>query len=170
MIDIKRIFPECNVDTLLVQLILKRGNANHNKGINKVATAIKNYDSGDFVIGLVDTDKFVRNPDYFVNFIVIYNRIKEEGLIILKHPNENKYLIRIDPAFEKWIMKLAEEMHIPLPAEFDTFDKLKKAAKDDSIVDNSKFKKFLNKVINSNHPAVQTITNWLLKVDVIDER
>ena len=147
MIEVKRVFPECWADTMLVELILQRGRPAHYHGINNVGIALHKYKGGDFVIGLVDTDKFKRkDPKIELFTFEVENRLHDHQLIIKQIPETNKYIIRIHPEFESWIWNLAIQCDIdPKDAEygFDTIGKLADASKAEDAFDNKKLKKFI---------------------------
>jgi hypothetical protein len=166
MIEVKKIYPECNADTLLVELILQRGKPAHYAGISKVAAALEKSRDDIFVIGLVDTDKFKNNPPLIDKFTeIVDDRIENENIIVLKIPNTNKHIIRINPAFEKWAWNTAQDCGImPATYGFDTIDKLIAIAKPYGVFEDSNFKKFVNAIIQANPPQVQTLRNWLSKV------
>ena len=167
MIDIKRIFPECNADTLLVELVLQRGTPSHYHGINNLGKALVRYQKNDFIIGVADTDKFKRKDPNIDKFTVcVVNKLPEENLIVYQLPESNKHIIRIHPEFEPWIWDLAKKTGIdPLRFGFDTYKKFEKAAKDEDLYDNKDLKKFVNAVIQQNPPAIQTLRYWLSKAD-----
>jgi len=165
---IERIYPECNADTMLVQLILQRGLPIHCKNIHKVAKSLENFSNNNlFIIGVIDDDKSKNVPTYIKGFKVFENnenKIKEECLAILNLPGTNKYVIRLHPAFEKWILFVAESCGInPANYGFDNFEKIKAAAKGPDVYDNKDFKKFVNAIIQQNPPAIQTLKFWLDK-------
>jgi len=168
MIDVQRIFPECFADTLLVELILQRGAPRHYHGINNVGIALMKYPRNDFIIGIIDTDKFKRtdsNIDLFT--ITIADKLHDEKLIIKRQPGTNKYIIRLAPEFEPWIWELAAKCNIP-PGDFgfNTLKKLSAISKDDDAAANKNFKKFINAVITANPPPIQTLRYWLNKATI----
>jgi hypothetical protein len=171
MIQLKRVFPECDADTLLVELILQRGTPMHSHGITKVANAIVKYDhAAHFIIGLIDTDKF-KNDENIPNIKKfseeVDNRIETEGLLIKKIPGTNKHVIRIHPDFEPWLWNIASECDLnPADAEygFDTYETFRNASKRYGIRNDQRFKKFVNAIVMQNPPAIQTLRNWLEKV------
>ncbi len=196
MIQVKRIFPECNADTLLVKLILQRGNPVHYEGIPNVATALKKFPNDTaFIIGLVDDDKFKTLPSFIKEFseipdneylsahglqydgvphdlpLFIQNHrqlISQQNLIILKHPGTQKYLIKLKPAFEKWIISVGESCGITLgESEYEgNFMRFKDEAKDDEVYNNKNVKKFINSIVIADPPAIQTLRFWFQKVFV----
>src|SRR5580658_7856673 len=127
MINLHRILPECCADTFLVSLLFKQEMLPDYNGIGDVANALAKFTSDDFVIGLIDTDKFKRpDPKYIRQFTeILEDNLDDQGLIILKIPDTNKHIIRLHPAFEKWILSVAKSCGIdPGKHGFDTFDKL----------------------------------------------
>lgn len=166
MIELKRIFPECNADTMLAELILQRGKPAHYKGISKVCNALINFDGAKFTIGIVDTDKFKRDAGLIHKFSEeVENKMNPEGLLIKKIPSSNKYVIRLDPGFEKWIWQQAEVCSIsPRDYGFNSVEDLMKAAKQNEVAEHRELKGFVNAVVQANPPAIQTMRKWLGKV------
>ena len=109
MIQVKRIFPERNADTLLVEHLLQRGRPAHYKGNSKVAKALKDVKNNEILTyGMVDSDKFKNTPPYLKNFTITKeDKSVEQGLILKQLPNSNKHLIFICPKFEPWIWQRA---------------------------------------------------------------
>ena len=166
MIELKRIFPECNADTMLAELILQRGKPAHYKGITKVCNALINFDGGEFAIGIIDTDKFKRDDGPINKFSEeIENKINTEGLVIRKIPLSNKHVIRLHPGFEKWIWGLSEQCDItPSDYGFNTIEDLMRASKQNQAGEHKNLKKFVNDIVASNPLAIQTLRTWLQKV------
>jgi hypothetical protein len=165
MIDVKRIFPECNADTLLVELIIKRGKPAHYKGISKVANAIEKFEHHHlFVVGVVDDDKFTRVPRYLNEFETVLDQ-KEDNIKVLRERGTQKHIIKIVPALEKWIWMVAEGCGIDAAQYgFDSWQYLKdNVTKDETIYQNTNFKKFINAIIAKNPQPIQTLTTWLSK-------
>ena len=168
MIEVKRIFPECNADTLLVELLLQRGAPAHYKGISKVAKALQAVENNEILTyGIVDSDKFKNNPPYFEQFKLIEDKSVDQGLILKQLPNSNKHLIFICPEFEPWIWQRAADCGInPNDSNFGfvSLDVLNKVSKKNEIHEQKEFKKFVNAVVQKNPPAIVTLRNWLSKV------
>ena len=164
---LKRIFPECDADTLFVKLLLQRGLPNHQKNIHKVAKALELHgDDSLFVIGLVDNDKVKNVPTYLKGFAEIENNKKEEGLTILNLEGTEKYIVRLHPAFEKWILFVAKSCGIrPEDYGYSDFEKLRSESKGDGVYNNIALNKFIKAVINANPPAIQTLRYWLNKAN-----
>ena len=167
MIDLKRIFPECDADTLLVQLVLQRGLPVHCKGISKVAGSLERISNNNvFVLGLVDNDKLKNVPTFIRNFKEYENKVADEKLTILNLAGTQKFIVRLHPGFEKWILFVADSCDVkPENYGFEDFEKFKNAAKGESVYENKEFKKFLNEVIQKNPPAIQTLKYWLNKAN-----
>ena len=174
MIELKRIFPECCADTILVEKILQRGRPAHYHGINNVGEALCNYGGGEFIIGLIDTDKFKRKDPKIGLFTALVTDelhdqklMHDQKILIRRLPETNKYIIRIHPEFEPWIWDLAAQCSIdPGDPEygFDTLVKLGEATKTEEAFNNPKLKKFINAVVLQNPPPIQTLRFWLSKV------
>ena len=85
MIEVKRIYPECNADTLLVELILQRGRPAHYAGISKVSAALERSRNDIYTVGLIDTDKFKRNPTYIDNFTeIVDDKLADQNILVQK--------------------------------------------------------------------------------------
>ncbi len=163
MIDIKRIYPECNADTLLIELLLKQEEPKHCQGITEVAKAMKGCTRIDKVIvGLVDDDKFKRLPSYIKEFKLIEN---QNGLK-KHHPSANQYIIQLQPAFEKWIIAAGESCNVSFNASYykGNFDKFKNDAKSPVVNQNDYMKEYIRKIILANPPAIQTLNSWLNEI------
>jgi len=168
---LKRILPECDADTLFVKLLLKRGLPNHQKNIHKVAKALElHQDQTLFVIGVIDNDKAKNVPTYIKGFTELVNKEPEEGLAILNLAGTEKYIIRLYPAFEKWILFVAESCDVD-PGEFGfyNFEKLRNESKGDGVYNNIPLNKFIKAVISKNPPAIQTLRFWLNKANPENE-
>lgn len=170
MIEVKNIFPECEADTLLVTLILQRGPAGHRKGITKVQAALQENDTNNFIIGVIDTDKFKRESSYkyIQEFTeIVEDKLKDENLLVVKKPGTNKHIIRIHPVFEKWIWNLAIECGAqPSDYGFDSLKSLTDATKQQKVSEHIELKKFINKIVSLNPPPIQTLRNWLMKASL----
>lgn len=170
MIEVKRIFPECDSDTLLVELILQRGKPGHRKGISKTVKPLVDYPTNDFVIGFVDTDRFKRdkdNPNLLKFSEVVEDKINSEGIIVYKIPDTNRYLIRIHPEFEKWIWKIANEIGINAnDYGISSLEQLYELSKRYRTNQNPEFKSFVNAVVRKtpSPPPIQTLYKWMIKV------
>ncbi len=164
MITLYKILPECCADTFLASLLLPIGTIPHYTGIGDVTNGIKKYDGDEYIIGLVDTDKFKRDTEYIKRFVLIEDRIKEEGLLIVRLPDTNKHLIRLHPAFEKWAWATAKSCDVVAANYgFDTYQKFQKAAKKLDVAKNKNIEDFLLDIIDKNPPAIQTLRLWLHK-------
>ncbi len=174
MINITNIFPECDVDTLLVELITQRGRANHNKGVSNVSRAlVRNKDKEGPIIGVIDSDKFKQlNKDkYLLEFSeIIKNLIGtnfKEDLQLCKHPAKNHYLIYIHPEFEPWLWKQAELSGIRQQedSEYKDYKVFENDAKKYGLSRSVSLKRFVNKVVNANPPGILMLKKWLVEND-----
>lgn len=164
MISIKRIFPECNADTLLVELVLQRKWAYHCHGINEVGIELNKHYRGKFIIGLVDNDKFIRpEPRLKLYTDIVVDKKQDEGLIIKKEPDTEKHVIVLHPAFERWLWKLAVDNNCIGLNGINSFEDLKSETKSNKVNDNQKLIDFIKVIVNANPPAIQTLRTWLEK-------
>jgi len=167
MISLHRIFPECCADTFLVSLLFQKEMVADYHGIGDVSNAMEKYFGDEFIIGLIDTDKFKRpDPKYLRNYTeILIDKRNEEGLIVLNMPGSNRHLIRLHPAFEKWIYAAAEICNInPSDYGFVAFEKFCKESKKTGVAQNNNVRNFIQAIIDNNPPAIQTLRFWLSKV------
>ncbi len=168
MIDVKNIFPECDADTLLVELIINRGKPNHKKGISEVTKALDMFQNNNSrLVGLVDYDKlkYQNQNKYLVNFseIILDQKNEDEGLIIKKIPNKQHFLIFVFKEFEPWIWKQAQLAKID-STEFGikNLDELYKLSKHYRNIGNANFKKFVNAVVSANPMGIELLRSYLI--------
>ena len=171
MIDIKNIFPECDADTLLIELITQRGWANHNKGVSKVSKSLLHKSDlvGPF-FGVVDSDKFKNiDKDPYIPFFtqIVSNTVNDaEKLKLTKIPGKEHYLIFIHPEFESWILAQAELVGIKLSQyNYNSYKEFERESKNYGLVISPKFKKFVNEIVEANPPGILLLKKWLLKND-----
>ena len=172
MINVKKIFPECFADTLLIELILQRGKPPHYHGINNVGKALEKYNSGDIIIGVVDTDKFKRPDPIIEQFTeVVEDCLADHGLLFKKMPGTNKHVVRVHPTFEPWIWEQARLAKIGGGQfGFNSIKQLADAAKTEEVFENKDFKKFVNAVVGANMPAMLTLRRWLNLIEQSEEK
>ena len=152
------IIVECYGDTLLVKQLHFSPLAVHS-GIGQVANLMKKYHKNRLAIGIIDNDK-TSIPRYFQEFRQVS---RTNALIFLKHPAQNHYLIKIAPAFERFITNAANEVGVNktdyrLPPNDKNFRDI---TKDEKLSKNQNFVNFLNAVIANNPSAIQDLRNCI---------
>ncbi len=167
MIELKRVVPECNADTLLVELILRQGRAGHRHGITEVAKELQRHDDAvTYRVGLVDTDKFRREHPLVLAFSEhVCDKLADFGILICKIPDTNIHLIRLHPEFESWIWNMAIKYEIQ-SAEFGiyTFTDLDKACKRNLVREDVGLKAFINAIVQHDSEEIRLLRHWLRKV------
>jgi hypothetical protein len=120
--------PECYIDTMLIETIAPPGKSgyNHQKGCGTVTKVMKEKFVDRFAVGIIDKDK--REVDYLNEFFTI---TKNDSLLLHKHNNRHHYIIQINPAMERFIMKSADDVGISLanfnlPTNLGSFSKVSK--------------------------------------------
>ncbi|HUZ59506.1 MAG TPA: hypothetical protein VMU83_12065 [Hanamia sp.] len=100
------IIPECFVDTNLIEtLVPPTGQYNHQKGCGTVAKVMKQRFADRFALGIIDRDK------HEVDYLKEFNEICTSGSLILhKHKIKHHYIIQINPAIERFILKSVNEV------------------------------------------------------------
>ncbi|MEA3451598.1 MAG: hypothetical protein U9Q83_06800, partial [Bacteroidota bacterium] len=160
MIDLS-IIPECYIDTNLIETIVPPTKGyNHQKGAGTVTRLMQSKLSDKFAVGIVDRDK--KQLKYVEEFDI---KIDIGDLLLFKHKNPQKhhYLIFINPAMEKWIIKNANEVGISLqdyglPSNLKELTKITK--KITSKKDNT-FKKLFRELTKRNPKNVEILANWI---------
>lgn len=171
MINIKNIFPECDSDTLLVELITQRGKANHNKGVSKVEKAMQRLEQqNNVLIAVIDSDKFknLHENKYIYSFdnIIIDKANCDEALVLKKLPNKNNYAAFLCPEFEPWIWKQANLAKInTIEYGFPDLATVYKVSKHFGTNESKEFKRFVNAVVVANPPGITLLKKWLVDND-----
>lgn len=152
------IVPECYGDTRLVEILLQAKKVNHQQGLGTISqTLIKRF-SEKRALAVVDDDKVI--PPYFKEFSI---QKEAPGLVLLRHKENEHFLIRICPALEKWLLDAAKEAGItsddhPICKDLET---LKSVTKHEYINKNQDFTRFLKALNRSASPRIQHLKSWL---------
>ena len=134
------ILPECYVDTNVIATMLalevpSAGMPNHCMGCNKVCGSMSSGKLSDsFALGIIDNDKMEHS--YVQEFCIVGAK---EHIQLLKHKCRHHFIIRINPAMDRFILDVAERQGVrmsdyELPVRLKDFTKLTKDAnaKDDA--------------------------------------
>lgn len=153
------VIPECFIDTnLLETLVPPTGQYNHQKGCGTVTKVMKERFADRFALGIIDRDK------HEVDYLKEFDEICAYGSLILhKHKTRHHYIIQINPAIERFIMKNAEAAGIPLQA-FDLpvdFELLKKQSKTVNSKKDQKFKRLFKTLKHSGAPEIIKLSTWI---------
>ncbi|HWK07614.1 MAG TPA: hypothetical protein VNS58_28480 [Puia sp.] len=159
MIDYPNLIPECNVDTVFVEMLGYK-NPNHAPSISQVSAILEKKKANQKAIGFVDGDK--KMPKYFDQFEVLD---KINNVRLLKHPNKDQYLVVVQPAMDKFIFSLCNSLGINLadyhfPRELKAFIGF---TKKQSIKNDSNFKNLLNTISQKKCLEVAKIRSWITK-------
>ncbi len=160
MIDLS-IIPECYVDTNLIETIVPTIKGyNHQKGAGTVTRLMQSKLKDKFAVGIVDKDK--KQLKYSEEFDL---EIDIGDLLLFKHKNKEKhhYLIFINPAIEKWIIKNADEVGVSLQ-DFGLPENLKELTKITKKITSKKdnnFKKLFRELKKHNPKNIEILGNWI---------
>jgi len=125
MVHYEQIIPECYVDTNFIGALLN-GNVHHGLGCTGVAKLMNVQFREHFATGIIDHDKV--KPAYLSEFNRILCRTlpkqkstdKDVRIHLYQHKSRPHYLITIEPAIEKFILRCAvvsgvkmEDYHLP---------------------------------------------------------
>jgi len=153
------IIPECFVDTNLVEtLVPPQGQYNHQKGCGTVTKVMKEKFANRFALGIIDKDK------YKMDYLKEFDEICTNGSLILhKHPARHHYIIQINPAMERFILKNAETVGVSLQA-FDLptdFELLKKESKTVNSKNDLRFRKLFKSLNHHGAPEIIKLSIWI---------
>lgn len=159
MIDYPNLIPECNVDTVFVE-VLGYKDPNHASGISEVCKIMDQNLTKQSAMGFIDDDS--KKPNYFKAFKVFDQTNK---VSLFKHSERPHYLVVVKPAMDKFIYDLCAELEIDLsnyklPNDFKAF---KSVTKNLAIQSNPKFKTLLNTIIVKNPADIVRIKSWIKK-------
>ncbi|MEO6454229.1 MAG: hypothetical protein ABIN97_09165 [Ginsengibacter sp.] len=166
--DVYKCFlPECNLDTLLVEVLLEKTfSVNHQKGNSSIAARMnKGSLQNSFAVGIIDEDKVKLRA--LENFREI-KKLTKNGLKFFEPIDRSKhhYFIQICPAIERWILSeskkgeinIADEKY-KLPNTLGGLVKLKSSLQKND----QRFKLlFLDMLTNENCDEIITLKKWLL--------
>ena len=143
---------ECHGDNLLITQMKYEVLEGHS-GINEVGNLMSKYKGNRLSLGIIDADKKVLS-EYLKTF---KESKRKANVIYLKHPDNNHYLIKISPAFEKFILQAANDAGIErakhkLPISDKEFFKV---AKSWNLRKNQHFINFINAIVAKNPPSIQ---------------
>jgi len=146
-------------DTNLIEtLVPPTGQYNHQKGCGTVTKVMKERFTDRFALGIIDRDK--HEVDYLKEFNVICT---SGSLLLHKHKIRHHYIIQINPAIERFILKSVNEVGISLN-EFDLpsdFNLLKKESKSVNSKYDQRFKKLFKSLKQHNAPEIEKLCNWI---------
>lgn len=156
----KFIIPECYLDTFLID-VLGFGKQNHQKGITKVVSTLKNKYADLLGVGFIDSGIF--NPELNTEFELIK---EEDYLVLYKHKSLQNYLIDVMPGLEQWLLQIIDSEGLnladfSLPANLKEF---KKIVKDEDVHKNENIKNLLYTLKRRNVKPFQTITDWINEI------
>lgn len=157
MIRYPNLIPECNVDTVFVEMMGYR-QPNHAPSVNTVCAILEKKKPNEKAIGFIDNDK--KKPAYLVNF----GLVEDLGNVrLLKHATKRQHLVVVSPAMDRFIFDLCTNLEIDLanfglPAGFAEFLSMTKRQ---AIRTDVQFKNLLNTLRQRNPPKIASIRSWI---------
>ena len=166
LFDVYKCFlPECYLDTLLIEVLLKKPfSVNHKKGNSSIAAIMKHGPLKDgFAVGIIDEDKVkLKELDTFTKV----ERLSKNELKIYYNSQRKHFFIQICPAIEKWVLKECDKASINLAAEkYRLPSTLKdlKAMKGLAQRSDERFKRLFNDMCdNKSCDELIELRRWLL--------
>lgn len=150
MIDYPRLLPECNTDTLLVNMLI-RSTASHKRSVTEVFKALKDYEvKRRKAIGIIDGDKDVLELSYYRQYTLVEDC---RSFKHLAHPNGLHELIVVQGGVENFIISCAEEVGYSHRI-LEDFERFKRLTKSDEVFKNNDIKNILNTIIQRNSPTL----------------
>lgn len=153
------VIPECYIDTNLVEtLVPPTRQYNHQRGCGTVAKVMKERFANRFALGIIDRDK------HEVNYLKEFKEIcTESSLILHKHKTRHHYIIQINPAIERFIIKSADIAGVSLQ-DFNlpnNFELLKKEAKTITSKKDQRFKSLFKTFRYHKVPEILKLAAWI---------
>lgn len=154
------IFPECNVDTNLIGLIIG-GYSKHKSTCNEVVKAVNGTDC--FAIGIIDADKRPATMDK--GFVEFKQSVKTDGkmkhLTMFVHNDGKRFMFTVKPAMDKFILHAAKSEGVKVedygfPSDFDSFRKITKSIQ---AADDSKLRQLFSAIMA--YPELERFRNTL---------
>lgn len=159
--------PECNLDTLLIEVLLECPNkANHAKGNSSVVRKVDwLMEKNGFGVGVIDKDK---------RELPVLSEFKEESisrkdLKLFRHRSKGQIIIQICPAIESWIWNQCREAGINL-ADYRLPDSLKGLVKSKSRFqrNDERFRKLFRDMLqNEKCQLIRNLDSW---VNILKEK
>lgn len=154
------IFPECNVDTNLIGLIIG-GYSKHKSTCNEVVKAVNGTDC--FAIGVIDADKRPATMD--TGFVEYKQAKKADGktthLTMFIHADGKRFMFTVKPAMDQFILHAAKAEGVKVedfgfPSDFDSFRKITKSIQ---AADNPKLRQLFSAIMT--YPELERFRNTL---------
>lgn len=156
-----RIIVEGEGDLLLIKLLM-RVTPRNEKGIGNCLNTLKSVKTSQEVVLVCDNDKDRRKnleqiSDLRKNSPEIEHRTLKE--------RENRHLLIIKPALEKWILKAADSVEIDMGKfGFQSEKHFRNISKSVQVESNNNFKNFINTINQKNAPAFVQLKNWINEI------
>lgn len=155
-----QLLPECEGNTLLIEMLGYK-NPNHSSNIGTVANKMKEEFEKRTAIGIIDKDKKI--PKYFSEFTLIETF---DYLELKKHPEKEHYAIFLVPAFEDFILNIADEVGVSITNyKFSSEKYFRRECKRQNTRSNQNLKNFLGTIINVKQaPSTEQIKTWINEI------
>ena len=156
-----QLLSECEANTLLVEMLGYK-NPNHSSNIGTVANKMQENFKNRTAIGIIDNDKSSM-PSYFQKFNLIetFDYIK-----LKKHPEKDDYAIFLVPAFEDFILSVADDVGVSIITyQFNNEKYFRDQCKKQNTRSNQNLKNFLGTIINVKQaPSTEQIKTWINQI------
>ncbi len=153
-----QLLPECEGNTLLIEMLGYK-NPNHSSNIGAVANKMQKDFKNRTAIGIIDKDKS-SVPSYFKEFTIIDSF---DYLELKKHAEREHYAILLIPAFEDFILKIADDVGVSFTTyKFNTEKYFREQCKKQNTRSNQNLKNFLGTIINQKQaPSTEQVKAWI---------
>lgn len=156
-----RIIVEGEGDSVLIMMLLKVIPYNAN-GVGNLLNHLEQVKTGQRVVGVCDYDKDRRK--LLENKFDLVEQKTEMDLKVLKD-KENRSLVIIKPALEKWLLKAADSVDVDYGNfGFQSEKHFKRTAKSIQVESNNNFKNFINTINQKNAPAFVQLKDWINEI------
>ncbi len=155
-----QLLPECEGNTLLIEMLGYK-NPNHTSNIGQVAKKLQDNFTNRTAIGIIDKDKS-SIPSYFRAFDLIDSF---DYLEFKKHPEKSHYIIMLIPAFEDFILQVADDIDVSIKNyKFNTEKYFREQCKKQNTRSNQNLKNFLNTINQKRAPSTEKIKAWISEI------
>lgn len=172
--DNRLVIAECHADKLLTKMLCKAYNVrvDHSFGKYDLAKQMKKFFETPYdtiCLGIIDNDrddlkKIKRHPKFLQEFKLIESK-NDLFFRTLEENGSKCFVIELFPAFEKWILKASHSADINPKAYklSDNFRDLMKITKSAEVKHMSNVWNFLNDIIHSSSPHIETFKSFIGK-------
>ena len=168
MLQYEQIIPECYADTNFIGTLLD-ADVNHGLSCTAVAELMNKTFEDRFAVGIIDHDKL--KPTYLSEFNEIAKRVmppqkpseKDVCIRLYQHKTRQHYIITIEPAIERLILRCAAMSNIKMEDYYlaSTLEGLKERTKHKSSNKDYLLRQLFKALLDAGNPDVHALQETL---------